>query len=312
MIPHTAPAAGWRRSLIGASVAGVVGTVVSLAGAPGAFAAGDYLEFSLDGETFTSTVAGPVFGESIDYVPGGTSSATLWVRNNSEDSARLSSAALVVRSDPEMNNYLGLRTGKESGLSTRTSLGGSGSCTDLQDAWELKPGEERVMRLVLDLAVDAPNDTMNRSADFDVVFLLESTDAVSRTACAALGNPTQPPGESGTTANTSGPTGARGPSEVTALQGTRGMPQPAPNSVFPAALPERGDSGGQANEAMDAGLPQAGGPAEQNPQAAIIPAGFQSTVEPIIRTLQGTLLIAMSVLLAAAAVLRFRKRQLDE
>lgn len=90
------------------------------------------------------------------------------------------------------------------------------------------------------------------------------------------------------------------------------MPQPAPNSVFPAALPERGDSGGQANEAMDAGLPQAGGPAEQNPQAAIIPAGFQSTVEPIIRTLQGTLLIAMSVLLAAAAVLRFRKRQLDE
>ena len=168
------------------------------------------------------------------------------------------------------------------------------------------------MRLVLDLAVDAPNDTMNRSADFDVVFLLESTDAVSRTACAALGNPTQPPGESGTTANTSGPTGARGPSEVTALQGTRGMPQPAPNSVFPAALPERGDSGGQANEAMEAGLPQAGGPAEQNPQAAIIPAGFQSTVEPIIRTLQGTLLIAMSVLLAAAAVLRFRKRQLDE
>lgn len=313
---HTAPAAGWRRTLLGASVAGAVGTAVSLAGAPGASAAADYLEFSLDGMSYAPSIAGPIFDEALVYVPGATSSATVWVRNNSAEPAALSSAAVVVRSDPEMNNYLGLRTGKESGLSPRTSLGGSGSCADLQDAWELKPGEEREMRLVLDLATDAPNDTMNRSADFDVVFLLESKDAASRGACAALGGSDEFPAGPGPDPGSAVPTvlpastGAdESAAELAALSGTRSTGlTPAPNRAFPVVLPERPGN---------TGLPQGGGPAGQSPPTAIIPptaivpAGFESTVEPIIRSLQGTLLIAMSVLLAAAVVLRFRKRQLD-
>lgn len=294
---NTAPAAGWRRTLLGASVAGAVGTAVSLAGAPGAFAAGDYLEFSVDGMTYAPSIAGPLFRELLEYVPGGTSSATIWIRNNSEDPAQLSSAAVVVRSDSELDNYLGLRTRSGSSLSPRNSLGGQGTCTELQDVWDLGPGEEREIRLILDLAADAPNNTMNRSADLDVIFLLESKDAASRQACAALGNPTQPSGQSGAGAGDPGPVGASVPSEAATLPGTRGARQTGSNSAVPAALPQR---------------PAGEGPVKQDPRAAIIPAGFQSTVEPIMRTLQGTLLIAMSVLLAAAVVLRFRKRQVDE
>ena len=312
MSRFTASASGWNRRAAAASAIGALAAAVTLVGAPSASAANDYLEFSLDGKTYSPSISGPIFDETFLYVPGAASGATVWVRNNSAEIASLASAAVVVRSDPEMNNYLGLRAGKEAGLSPRASLGGPGTCIDLQDAGDLRPGEEREVLLVLDLAADAPNDTMNRSADFDVVFLLESKDAVSRTACAALGNPTQPPGESGTTAENPGSAGAGEPSEVAALQGTRRTPQSAPNGVFPAALPARADIGGQTEESSQAGQPQAGGPAEQNPQAALIPAGFQSTVEPIIRTLQGTLLIAMSVLLAAAVVIRFRKRQEHE
>ncbi|MBO0908175.1 hypothetical protein [Arthrobacter sunyaminii] len=296
----TASTAGWCRRLIGASAVGAVAAAVSLAGAPGAFAADDYLEFSLDGTTYAPSIAAPIFSEAFHYVPGAATGSTLWIRNGSGEPARLSAAAVMVRSDPQLNGQLGLTAGLTSGLPGRSVLGPQGSCTDVPEIWDLGSGEEHALSLVVDLSIDAPNETMNRSADVDMIFLLESTDAAPRRACDALFGPGEP-AEFGAAPGSPGPRLTAGSSaEPVTLPGISDAGETAgPNSVFPAALPER---------QAEARAPQAVVPAEQQPPAGITPAGFQSTVEPIIRSLSGTLLIGMSVAFCAAVVLRLRNR----
>lgn len=292
----TAAKTSWNRRLIGASAAGAVAAAVALAGVPGAFAADEgYLEMSRDGVTYSSSLPGPIFNQSLVYVPGASTSATVWIRNTSDEQARLSSAALMVRSDPQLDSYIGLAAGLESGGASRAALGQQGTCTDLGQVWELEAGEEIELALVADLSKDAPNDTMNRSADFDVLFFLESKDAVGRTACsaaAASGNPVS--SESGGSS-----------AELVILSGDGVPPTAASGGTVLTAIPANPREG-------DA--PQAVARLEQRPQSEqqtpyeITPAGFQSTVEPIIRSLSGTLLIAMSVAFTAAVILRIRNR----
>ena len=291
--------------MIGASAVGAVAAAVSLAGAPGAFAVNDYLEFSLDGTTYAPSITGTLFNEAFQYVPGAAAGTTIWIRNSSGEPARLSSAAVMVRSDPQLNRQLGLTAGLTSDLPVRSALGGEGSCTDVPGVWDMGSGEQLELSLVVDLSTDAPNDTMNRSADFDVVFLLESQDAAPRQACAALAGTGQPPAGSATEPGSPGQSETpRPPAELVALPGVSdGRAAATPNTVFPAALPER---------PAGARPPQAVVPTEQQPPAGIVPAGFQSTVEPIIRSLSGTLLIAMSILFTAAVILRLRNRSADE
>ena len=208
-----APSSGRGRRLIGATAVGAVAAVISLAGAPGAYAANDFLEFSLDGTRYSSSVAGPLFREGLIYVPGASSDATIWIRNNSGEPARLSSGAVMVRSDPQLNQQLGLTAGPASAPAARAALGAEGSCTDVSRAWDLGPGEELELRLVMDLSSDAGNDTMNRSADLDVLFLLESKDAAPRPACdAVIAGSGQPPAETGEPPAGPGSTGSGTPS----------------------------------------------------------------------------------------------------
>ncbi|MCC3266554.1 hypothetical protein [Arthrobacter gengyunqii] len=295
----TASPSEWSQRAIAASAAGALAAAVSLAGASGAFAANDYLVFSLDGKTYSPTITGPIFNETFQYVPGAAAGATIWIRNSSGERARLSSAAVMVRSDPQLDRQIGLTAGLKPDLSTRSALGPQGSCTDIFEPRELEPGEKLALSLVVDLSTDAPNDTMNRSANFDVVFLLESTDAASRSVCDAWAGPSQPAAESGAASGKPGPAETdASSSELATLPGIAGAQPATPNGIYPAALPER---------QAEARPPQAAAPSEQQPPAGIMPAGFQSTVEPIIRSLSGTLLIAMSVLFAAAVVLRVRE-----
>ena len=294
-----APTAGWNRRLIGASAVGAVAAAVTLAGAPAAFASNGYLQFSLDGTTFAPTIAGPVFRDSLQYIPGAATGTTVWIRNSSDEPARLSSAAVMVRSDPQLNRQLGLTAGLKSDLPARSPLGAQGSCTDVSGFWDLESGEELELSLVVDLSADAPNDTMNRAAEFVVVFLLESEDAAPRPACDAVAGPDRPIEPGAVTANPVPAETAAASSQLVTLSGISGAgPVAGSTSIFPAALPER---------QADARSPQAVSPLEQQAPAAIVPAGFQSTVEPIIRSLSGTLLIAVSVLFAAAVVFRVRE-----
>lgn len=276
--------------MLGASAVGAAAATLLLTGTPAAFAAEDLLQISRDGQTWPSTVLAPVFDESVRYVPGSSSTATIWVRNSSSEPASLSLAAVVVRSVPELSNYLGMQAGKASELSDRAALGVQGTCTDLGPVWNLGAGETRELSFVLDLSVDAPNAAMNQTADVDLLFLLESKDVAARGACAAA------PAENET-----------GSAELQTLPGT-GAPPSSPSN--------------NARIAVIQGTP----PAERNPQTVIpqdltvpentpdadpgiVAAGFQSTVEPIIRSLSGTLLIAMSVVFTVAVALRIRNRR---
>lgn len=300
----TASKTGRGRRVMGAAAVGAVAAAVSLAGAPAAFAANDYLEFSLDGQTYAPTVSGPVFRETLDFIPGAAVDASIWVRNTSGEPAWLSSAAVMVRSDPELNQYMGLKAGLAPDFSVRSALGSQGSCTNVSQIWDLGPGEDLELTFIVDLALDAPNDTMNRTADFDLVFLLASKDAAPRPACEALFVPGQPP---------AGPDATPGKPDVAA---------PGGSSEDLVVLPGTGAPAGTLGAAASTGVWTAGmpgsAPADRYPKATapmeappsgVAPAGVFSTVEPIIRSLSGTLLIVMSVVFAAAVVLRLRNRQ---
>ncbi len=296
---------GWGRRLVGASAVGAVVAALSLAGVPSALAANDYLEFSLDGTKYAPSITGPIFKESLQYVPGDSTEATIWIRNNSRESAWLSTAAVMIRSDPQLNKQLGLTAGQKPALSARMLLGAEGTCTNVAEVGDLDPGEELELSFVLDLSMDAPNNAMNRSADFDLVFLLESQDVAPRQACAALAGSGQPPAGSAPAPGRPGPTAVANSSpQFVTLSGIPGdRPLSESNPIYSATLPER---------TADRRSPQSAVPTEQQPGANIIQAGFQSTVEPIIRSLSGTLLIAMSVLFTAAVVLRLRNRSANE
>ncbi|MER2133580.1 MAG: hypothetical protein ABS910_02735 [Arthrobacter sp.] len=261
---------------------------------PAASAAGDYLQFSTDGRNYSSALSGPVFRDSIVYVPGSTARAEVWVRNNSTDSASLTSAALIVRSDEELKGYLGLQTGDGSNTSARLPLGGTGSCTDVDQTWQLRPGQDILLSFAVDFALEAPNETRNRDADFDLVFLLEPrvAERSARPACDAVGLP--PSG------SPSSPQGTPSPerSEVAVLAGTGRSTDAVPAFAM-----------GEGNVRQVAGassLPKAVSKLE-----APLASGFASTVEPVIRSLSGTLLITMGVVFAAAVVLRLRENRYE-
>lgn len=292
---------GWGLRILGVSAVGAAAGALLFTGTPPAFAADDHLQISRDGQTWPTTLRGPVFNESVSYVPGASSSATIWVRNSSSEPASLSLAAEIVRSVPELSNYLGMQAGPASDISDRAALGPQGTCTDLGPIGELGAGEVRELSFVLDLSVDAPNAAMNQTADVDLLFLLESKDIAPRSACAAA------PAETGP-----------GTAELQTLPGTV-----APSSS--SASNNAGIAVSQGAGTTPAGRgPQSPGPQEQpSPDTApdtapdtspdadpgIVAAGFQSTVEPIIRSLSGTLLIAMSVVFTAAVALRIRNRR---
>lgn len=325
MIRSAAGSSRRGRRLISAAALGGVAAALSLAGAPDAVAANDHLQLSVDGQSYSSSFSGPVFEPAQRYVPGASNTATLWLRNNSGERASLSSAAVIVRSDPELNGYLGLQTGSGPELSARSMLGVQGTCTDVGPTIDLGPGEERKLTLVVDLAVEAPNETMNRTADVDLVFLLEPMvpGKKPRPACDVSPGGDQDPSTPGVNPGTTpglNPDGTSG-----------GGPGPTTGSASPAsgdaavrparftALPGAGTVPGTGSSMVRiAGTgsgPEAGTNRENVPAVAaqqpadIVPAGFQSTVEPIIRSLSGTLLIVMSVVFTAAVVLRLRNRQ---
>ncbi len=289
--------AGWRR-WAGLAVTGAVFSGIALAGAPPAAAAEDYLLFSVDGKRFAPTVTEPVFRQSLVYVPGSSASSAIWIRNNSQEAAALSSAAVIVRADPELNGYVGLTAGLKSDVPSRAPLGGQGSCTGLGSSWDVAAGENLKLDFTVDLSAEAPNETMNTAAEFDLVFVLESTAAgtAPREACEALeampggaGSGTGP-GDGGNASGTGivdtgrvAGTGSTGSGPVLAARTASEIPVQA----LPAETPIE----------------------ETAPEKALSPAGFLSTVEPIIRSLSGTLLIAMSVALAATVVIRVRSKK---
>lgn len=301
-MPERYTAARRRRWLSAAAAAGLAGAGCFI-GAPSAAAAGDYLQFSTDGRTYSSGMSGPVFQESIVHIPGSSAQADLWVRNNSEEPAVLTSAAWIVRSDPEMTGHVGLQGGQGRDLSERLSFGDEGTCTDIRQTWELAPAQDVKLSFVVDMALEAPNETRNREAQFDLVFLLEPrvTGVSSRSACAAVGVLPSVPGSPGVPAPPVS-MGQRPQGETAVLAGTSRMPDTVPAfRDVPAA----------AEAALPGTVAKSQGTVSGFKAVSPLASAFASTVEPVIRSLSGTLLIMLAVAFAAALVIRLRESRYE-
>lgn len=151
-----------------------------------------HLQLSSDGVNYGRSLPGPVFGRISGYVPGSTSSADIWVRNDAGDSAFLSVAALVVAADAEMATHLGLRIDSDLGSTARTPL--AGSCSDLAVGWAVAAGESVRLTLNLDLDPSAPNATRRQRTEIAFRFLLEDQDGSTRRGACASGGGTVTPG----------------------------------------------------------------------------------------------------------------------
>ncbi|MCC9205451.1 hypothetical protein [Arthrobacter sp. zg-Y769] len=305
---------------------GGAAAAITFAGIPAASAAGSYLSFSSDGAGFSPTLAQPVFREEVKLVPGGTADGSLWVRNDGAEAAYLSAGAVSAAIDPELAGLVSVSGTAGTAGGPPVYLGGTGECSDLYRGWELGPGAAVRVQLTAGLSVDAPNATMNRSARFDVVFYLQSMDAAGTvpSACEALGNNGETPpsgpgtpdaGDDGTgndaggdgTGNDAGeagnagrPAAQAGPETALILNREADSDGTTVLAGFPAAPVPAQDRDARVNTAVP--------PAEAGRLEASSPASFESTVEPIIRSLSGTLLIALSVAFFAAAGFRLRSR----
>ncbi|MBD7996055.1 hypothetical protein H9639_12170 [Arthrobacter sp. Sa2CUA1] len=285
-----------RRAASAAAAGGLVAAAM-LAGTPAAHAADDFLQISLDGTTFGASASGSVFATDIRYVPGGTTTGSIWVRNTAKEPAQLSAAALTTNMDAELQGFMRLAPSGAGSSDSGTLLGAAGECVDLRIGNSLAPGATRRLDLTTGLTAQAPNQTMGKQARFQIVLLLDAADSGDRSACDAVDGvtPVDPqtgnPGPSQTLPSVAVPSSDRGGGNTAAV-----VVAGTPGAVFPA---------GQAAAAAGSGLgavPKAVGgtvPETMNP------AGFiESTVEPITRTLAGALMTLLAAVFFGGAVHR--------
>ncbi|MFZ3454181.1 hypothetical protein [Arthrobacter sp. 7Tela_A1] len=292
------PTASWGARTGLAALAGGLLAAAALAGAPSAQAADDYLQVSLDGDTFGTSVSGAVFTEGVRLVPGEGSTASVWIRNAGPEAAFLSVAAVSRDMDSELLGHLSLAATPASINAGTGELGPAGTCTDLDLGTGMPAGTDRRLDLAAGLTLAAPNNTMNKRGSFDLVFLLEAAgEGNRRSACDGVAGGDRPVQLPQTGASPGSSPAA--PTDGAATLVVQGTPAAANAPVF----------AGPALQAAPAGLPAR--PAAQPPAADVPadvePASFiESTVEPIIRTWQGTLMVLLAVGFFAAAAARSR------
>lgn len=271
----------------------------SLASAPAASAADDYLQVSLDGVTFGGPAAGSVFADGVRLVPGATSTGSVWVRNAGPEPAFLTAAALSTAMDPELAGYLtvGSSAVGSPAAGGAAVIGPAGSCTDLSLALAIPAGAARQVELSAGLLLNTPNAARAKQGTFDLLLLLDSA-GTGRSACDAAAEPVRPgqvpspgPGQPQLTARaadlpgTSAARIATVPAAVPAVPAAPAGLQPAEAVAIPAAAPS--------------GTPDA-------PPEITAASFIESTVEPIIRTWQGTLMVLLTAAFFAAAAVRTR------
>ena len=189
MTGHCFPCTSAACALIIVTAAAVLSAPPAAARTP-TQATGSHLQLSSDGVNYGRSLTGPVFGPISGYVPGSTSSADVWVRNDAGDNAFLSVAALVVDADADMASNLGLRIESDLGSTARTALAGPGSCSDIAVGWAVAAGENVRLTLNLDLDPDAPNATRRQRTELAFRFLLEDQDGSTRRGACASGGGT--------------------------------------------------------------------------------------------------------------------------
>lgn len=310
MQPSTPRRRGTRRLLAAGAAAALAGTLSLVSGAA-AQAEGQYLEVSGNGTDYRSVLTDPVFAAELRLVPGAAAGSALWVRSSADEPAVLSMAAVTTRSDGGLAGILEIGARASGEDYDRVPMGEAGQCAELARNWELAPGE--VLRLDVEalLPLSAPNSTKSSTADFDLLFLLEPSAAAGEGgACRSYTAPEPAPApEPGGGQETEG-TGTRDATVNGAVTATGADGGAGPDGVNPVGGPGQA-APGEAVAAVAAGTEplQPGGAALDKygrSLPSLAPASFESTVEPIARTLQGALMLVLGAAFCAAAVLRIR------
>lgn len=120
---------------------------------------GPSVGLSPDGGRFADSLEGPLFRETLRWVPGDRRTASWWVRNESSDTARL---AVEVPEDAVLPWWLGVSTRADDGAD-------DGWATVAADepgvVGLMAPGEERRVDLRVDMRPGAGNASERESAD---------------------------------------------------------------------------------------------------------------------------------------------------
>lgn len=177
-----------------ATAAGIAIGILMAAPATGAENKSDLLQLSRDGVHFATTSPPTLFRSNNGYVPGESRHETVWVRNGSAGTMRLSLGVRHTGASVEdiLPGYLRLQATAQGQRAETAILPSPGGCAPVIHDWSLAAGEVLPLTLDLSLQVEAPNPTRNQHADFDLVFVLQESGAgpmvgpCSRTAGSSL------------------------------------------------------------------------------------------------------------------------------
>lgn len=142
--------------------------------APALAADGGGLEFSRDGTTWSSTLAGPVLDEDVRLVPGGSTRSDVWVRNSSEHATTLTTTLRDTRSSMPAGTSAGedfrVRVG-----GSRVSAAGAAGC-HVHSTEDLDPGEQQRIPVSVSLPASSGNISENQAVSFTLrVHLVEGS-----------------------------------------------------------------------------------------------------------------------------------------
>lgn len=140
--------------------------------APALAADGSGLDFSRDGTTWSSTLAGPVLDEAARLVPGGSTRSDVWVRNSSDRATTLTTVVRDARSTmPEGTSGredFRVRVG-----GGRVSAAGTARC-HVHSVEKLDPGEQQRIPVSVSLPATSGNISENHAVSFTLrVHLVE-------------------------------------------------------------------------------------------------------------------------------------------
>lgn len=172
-------------------VAAGVASILLLGSAP-AQAAPEQLEFSSDGTAWSAAPPAALYSDGIRLVPGGVTTATIWVRNGAADSGILVAAiAGVEASSADAAWGFGITASDDAGAGMpRTAVEAVADCTQVVAPRVLAPGEALAITVAVDLSAAVTGDrAQNDHVSFDLRIGL--TDAAAGVG-AVVGCPAVP------------------------------------------------------------------------------------------------------------------------
>lgn len=131
------------------------------------------LELSRDGIHYAAERLLSVFEAGQGYVPGESRTATIWVRNTSNQARQLSLGVTTTDAASALASHLQLGAAAPGWSGTTAIPSVAGHCTTMMEHQEVAGGQSLPIELNLSFDIKAPNTTRQQVGNFELVFLLQ-------------------------------------------------------------------------------------------------------------------------------------------